>query len=515
MLTTVPAPLIADTVDLTGTDWTVFGDVTVHHVADPVVARLADLGAAVTARTAAELAEAPPQRLDGVLYLCGWGRAEGEPELPETFTAIRAALRAGPRWVLAVSPLAVSPLAADPTGPANRTSLAGPADPAEPTEPTGPGRALPTERAAGLRGLFRTLAREYPDRLVRLIELDATTAAADILVAELGRPTGAGAVVVHRGGARLGEQLTAVPPGPLAAAGAGPAADGAAEAEALGLDRDAVILLVGGARGITAGFTTLLAGAARCRLELAGRTAPPAAEHPRTAGIVDRAGLIQAVRELGHRTPGEARRAVAALLAGREITATLADVEARGGQARYRQLDVLDADAVQQAVKQVFARHGRLDGVVYSAGVIEDALVADKDPQSFRRVFDTKVAGARTLLAALAELPVAPRFLTFFGSIAGVLGNRGQGDYAAANDALETLGAAWSHHRDTRTITVHWGPWAPSAAHPGMVDPGLEAEFARRGVDLIDPDAGHLCLLRELAWGPRDLPAVVYSASSW
>lgn len=208
-------------------------------------------------------------------------------------------------------------------------------------------------------------------------------------------------------------------------------------------------------------------------------------------------------------------RTAAGLLAGREIAATLDELSALGSTARYQVVDAADPAALRQAVKEVYAEHGRLDGVVFAAGVIEDKVLAEKDPQSFRRVFATKADGARALLDALAELPAGPRFTVLFGSIAAALGNRGQADYAAANDALEELGARWSDRTGRRALTVHWGPWAPSGPHGGMVSPELARDYARRGVRLIDPGAGTLALLRELAWGEESVRSVVYTASGW
>jgi hypothetical protein len=48
-----------------------------------------------------------------------------------------------------------------------------------------------------------------------------------------------------------------------------------------------------------------------------------------------------------------------------------------------------------------------------------------------------------------------------------------------------------------------------------MVTPELMRSYAKRGIELIDPEEGTLSLLRELAWGPRSADAVVYSASGW
>jgi hypothetical protein len=145
--------------------------------------------------------------------------------------------------------------------------------------------------------------------------------------------------------------------------------------------------------------------------------------------------------------------------------------------------------------------------------VIEDKLLAEKDPESFARVFDTKVNGARVVLDVLAERAAAPRFVALFGSIAATCGSRGQGDYAAANDALDSMGARWSAATGRRCLTVHWGPWAPAARHAGMVTPELSADFARRGIELIDPEEGAMSLLRELAWGDASVTSVCYTAT--
>jgi acyl transferase domain-containing protein/NAD(P)H-dependent flavin oxidoreductase YrpB (nitropropane dioxygenase family) len=482
------------------------GEVAPADITSRLTGLVRRLGAEVTVLGAEHDPRTVPDTLDTVVYLSRWNPGDGGPDLPCHYNMIRSVLSREPRLLVGVAPLA-------PPAPA-------PADPAPPAATTDDGsRRHVIEPAAGLRGLFRCIALEHPGLTTRMVELDpdAVDPAATV-AAELAAPaTGDGTVVVrHTAAGRAAARTVPAPLRPAAAAGAGPAADGVAEAAAAGLDRDAVVLLVGGARGITAGFTTLLARSAGCRLELVGRTEPPPPrEDGRTRGATDEQQVRRAVIATGVRTPREVARSVRGVLAAREIRATLADVRAAGGAARYHQADVLDGPALAGVIERVIAEHGRLDGVVYAAGVIEDRLLLDKDEASFRRVFDTKVSGARTLLAALDDLAVTPRFVTLFGSIAGVVGNRGQGDYAAANDALETLGSAWGRHRGVRTLTVHWGPWAPSASHRGMVGPNLVEDFARRGIELIDQEEGHLALLSELAWGDPAQPAVVYTASEW
>ena len=432
--------------------------------------------------------------LDGLVHLGGLPAAENptaddpateDPLLPGAFTDFQRALRRSPRWLVAAH--------------------------------SGGG-------GEGLRGLLRTIHREYPTMVAKAVEVDPSAAPADTaraLIAELlagdGEP-----VVAHIGGRRHRIELVESPLGAVGTNGAGPAGDGTAEAQAIGLDRDSVVVLVGGARGITARFAAALAAASRCRIELVGRTPlPTGPEPPELAAAGDRAALRAALLAdgtrgaPGTRTPAEIEREVGHILARREVAATLAELAALGSPARYHAVDMCDGPAVAQLFKQLHAEHSRLDGLVYAAGVIEDRLLADKDPQSLRRVFATKVDGARSVLGALDRLEVRPSFVVFYGSIAAVLGNRGQGDYAAANDALETIGRAWAARTGNRCLTVHWGPWAPGGTHGGMVTADLQREYARRGVALIDPEEGTLSLLRELAWGDPAESAVVYTASGW
>ncbi|MFJ8105701.1 SDR family oxidoreductase [Streptomyces sp. NPDC096132] len=478
-----PVLLEADASDpfpvLSGTRWTVLGD------APEAAARLTAHGAEVVVHGRDHVLSEADGPVDGVLYLGALAGAEDDaPVLPDAFPVLKAALGLSPRWLLAVRH----------------------AD-----------GEVPDARSAGLRGLFRTVAREYPETLARVVDLaDASASAvADAVVAEAvaGDRT---PVVVRSAGGRYGFELVEAPLGALGSTGAGPAGDGVAEAAALGLERDSVVVLAGGARGITAQFAAALAGAARCRLELLGRTpAPDGPEAADTSAARTPAALRSVLAARGGLKPAEINRAAELLLAQREITATLAELTALGARVRYRSVDFREPEAVVQAVKEIHAEHGRLDGVVHAAGVIEDRLIAEKTAESFQRVYGTKATGADALLTALEELPSAPAFTVLFGSISAVLGNRGQVDYAAANDALETLGAAFAARTGRRAVTVHWGPWAPAPSHAGMVGAELAREYARRGIRLIDPEEGTAALLRELAWGEQSATAVVHTASGW
>lgn len=164
---------------------------------------------------------------------------------------------------------------------------------------------------------------------------------------------------------------------------------------------------------------------------------------------------------------------------------------------------------MRAVVADVYARHGRLDGVVHGAGVLDDRLLTDKTAEGFARVFSTKVDGARALAEAVRD---DLGFLMLFGSVVGVYGNRGQVDYAAANDALDSLAHGWADRFAGRVVSVDWGPWTP--AQGGMVSAELQREYARRGIGVIGHDEGVACLLRELAHGDRRDTQVAYLCGS-
>ncbi|HWE87915.1 MAG TPA: SDR family oxidoreductase [Pseudonocardiaceae bacterium] len=440
-----------------------------HELTDAVAARLGADGALTTVTAGAVPADAP---IDGVIFLDAL-RSGAEYVLPAAFSTFRSVLGQAPRWLLAVAP-------------------------------------ENTTRAAGLRGLFRSIALEYPNTTSRLVEVASTIpveAIATIIRTELLVDTNQPVVVVDDDQRRRVFELIATD---LDA----PAQDISADVASTGLNQDSVLLLVGGARGITAQVAGALAAGSGCRIELVGRTDPGDPEHPATASAADLAALRAALADLGHTEPAEIEQSARRIMARREVDATLAELERSGSVARYHTVDVRDGQALRQLVKQLYAEHGRIDAVVYAAGVIEDRSIADKDAESFARVFGTKADGCATLLAELAELPEVPGFVVLFGSIAAVTGNRGQADYAAGNDALERLGTVWAVDTGRRALTVHWGPWAPGSDHGGMVGAELARDYVRRGIELIDPDAGVAGLIRELAFGPPQLRSVVYTAAT-
>ncbi|GLY47202.1 polyketide synthase [Lentzea sp. NBRC 102530] len=318
----------------------------------------------------------------------------------------------------------------------------------------------------GLHGLIRTAALEYPDLVVRSVDVNPKESHRDIATALLAEIGPGPAVVGYTAGRRqvIEAVETVLPQGEL------------------GLDADSVVLLTGGARGITALAATALAERTGCHVELIGRT-PIAAEDHRLGHATTEPELVRALFELGEKenVPAKARE----VLAEREVRATMERLRDKASSVRYHECDVTDAEAVRRVVDDITARFGRLDGVIHGAGVLDDKLIEAKTQESFDRVWATKVVGAKAF---------SDGFLVLFGSVSGVFGNRGQADYAAANDALDRMARFWGAQR--RVVAVDWGPWAGAGMAVGLAD-----EYARRGIPLIEPGQGVDALLNEIATG--------------
>ncbi|MFT4976257.1 MAG: acyl carrier protein, partial [Myxococcota bacterium] len=348
---------------------------------------------------------------------------------------------------------------------------------------------FPSERAwsAGLAALARTAAQEWPAASVKAIDLQRGERSASVLAEAIVAELMSGGPELEVGLTADGRRQTLRDVQTLPPTG-----------ESL-LGADDVVVVSGGARGVTAASVIALAAASRARFVLLGRTAIKP-EPACVVGITDDATLKRALmveaRATGQRiTPADLGRQVRQLNAVREIQATLAAVSAAGGQAQYVSVDVTDEDGVASALSAVRSSWGPITGIIHGAGVIADKRIADKPPGDFDWVFNTKVGGLQALLRATEGDPL--RALVMFSSVAARCGNVGQSDYAMANEVLNKVAESIARSRPgCRVRSLGWGPW-----EGGMVSPQLKARFEQLGVTLIPLDAGAQLLVDDLLSG--------------
>jgi malonyl CoA-acyl carrier protein transacylase len=352
-----------------------------------------------------------------------------------------------------------------------------------------PATALERVGNGGILGFSKCLAIEWPEMMVRTVDVDPSLAEediAEILLGEVADPEGP-IEVGYCGNLRV---TWAPISANFEAASAGTAP----------LDGQSVVLVTGGARGISSAIAVEIAKRYQSRLVLVGRSEPPTEREPDyLKGISDaselKSVLISKLANNGSpATPGEIEVTYRRILRDREIKANLAAICEAGSQVEYLSLDVRDEIAVQELLDYIYEHYGRIDGVIHGAGVIEDKLVRDKTSDSFDRVFSTKVNSALHLAKHLR--PDQLKFCAFFASVASRYGNRGQADYAAANEVLSKLAAILDRAWPARVFSVAWGPWSEI----GMVS-DLAKHFRARGVSLIEPAVGVEHFLNEIIHG--------------
>jgi acyl transferase domain-containing protein/NAD(P)H-dependent flavin oxidoreductase YrpB (nitropropane dioxygenase family)/NAD(P)-dependent dehydrogenase (short-subunit alcohol dehydrogenase family) len=362
---------------------------------------------------------------------------------------------------------------------------------------------LPAEYCStqgGILGFTKCIAHEWPEVLVRAIDLDGSRPAAELaelLLAELGERDGP--LEVGHAGARRVTTLTL--PAPLTGAPRG-----------IEIDARSTILVTGGARGITAAVALELARRFRPNLVLVGRSPMPDEEADDTAVLSSpaeiKAALMAQLQGRGQRfTPAQVETAYQRLLIDREIRANLHRIRQTGAQVHYRAVDMRREQAVVELLRELTDKFGGIDGVIHGAGVIEDRLLRDKTPESFERVFGTKVDSALILARHLPADRL--RFWVLFSSIAGRYGNRGQSDYAAANEVLAKLAVECNRRWPGRVVSLAWGPWSGT----GMVA-DLEKHLVQRGLKLIAPDIGSRFVVEELLLGTKADAEVVIAGGS-
>ena len=301
-----------------------------------------------------------------------------------------------------------------------------------------------------LWGLGKVLERELPDFSPRLLDLDPESpGTAEALAAEVLFPDSE-THIAHRGGRRLVARLErrrtppdseSGPPLPAVLAGGW-------------LREQRTWLVTGGLTGLGLRVAQWLAERGARAILLNGRRAP-----------------------------------------GPEAAEVIAGIRARGVDVRVERGDVTDQAVVDRLIactQGAQAALPPLGGVVHCAGVFWDAAVTNHDWPLARRVLWPKVLGAWRLHQATADLDLD--LFLLFSSATGVIGNAGQGAYAAANAFLDRLAG----HRRALGLpgqAIAWGGWSGVGAADEARE-RLERNLEKIGFGWFPADQGIRALER-------------------
>ena len=217
------------------------------------------------------------------------------------------------------------------------------------------------------------------------------------------------------------------------------------------LDPDGTVLVTGGTGGLGAAFARHLA--AECgarRLLLVSRRGPA--------------------------TPG--------------VPELVAELTGLGAQVRVAACDVSDRTALAELIGGL---EHPLTAVVHAAGVLDDGVVESLTAERLATVLRPKLDAALHLHELTADADLSAFVL--FSSVAALIGSPGQGNYAAANAALDAL-AAGRRAAGLPATSLAWGLWAGSTGMTGKLGEAELARLERMGVGALAPELG-LALFEE------------------
>jgi polyketide synthase 12 len=131
------------------------------------------------------------------------------------------------------------------------------------------------------------------------------------------------------------------------------------------------------------------------------------------------------------------------------------ELDALGAETRVVGCDVTDRSQLRALLESIPSEHP-LRVVVHAAAVLEDGVIDSLTHAQLDRVLAPKVDAAWHLHELTEDLDLSAFVL--FSSAAGVFGNPGQGNYAAANTFLDAL-VAHRRARDLAGVSLAWGLW--------------------------------------------------------
>jgi acyl transferase domain-containing protein/NADPH:quinone reductase-like Zn-dependent oxidoreductase/NAD(P)-dependent dehydrogenase (short-subunit alcohol dehydrogenase family)/acyl carrier protein len=159
-----------------------------------------------------------------------------------------------------------------------------------------------------------------------------------------------------------------------------------------------------------------------------------------------------------------------------------------------KRCDVANAQAAKDTMKEI-GKSGMppVKGAMHLAAVLDDALLPKLTQAHFEKSFGAKVEGARNLHDAL-DMSIVD-FLVLFSSTSALMGSPGQGNYSAANSALDAL-AYFYKQQGEKVVSIQWGPWSEAgmAAQKGTVE-----RLRSQGIGGVDNALGMSMLSAALA----------------
>ncbi|MBI0577125.1 beta-ketoacyl-ACP reductase [Neobacillus cucumis] len=153
---------------------------------------------------------------------------------------------------------------------------------------------------------------------------------------------------------------------------------------------------------------------------------------------------------------------------------TTSALREKGYEVYSKVANVVDAEQVETAVKEVFETFGSVDILVNNAGVIRDNLLFKMTDSDWQMVMDVHLKGSFNTTRAVQKYMVEKKYGRIINiSSTSALGNRGQANYAAAKAGLQGF---------TKTLAIELGRYGITAnsVAPGFIETEMTMATAER-----------------------------------
>lgn len=152
----------------------------------------------------------------------------------------------------------------------------------------------------------------------------------------------------------------------------------------------------------------------------------------------------------------------------------LAEVERAGGQGLIIQADVAEYGDCEKMVRATLERFKRVDILINNAGINRDNLLIRMKPEEWQEVIDVNLTGmfnaTRAVMRPMLKQKSGGRIINV-ASVAGIYGNSGQANYAAAKGGVIAFTRSLAKEIGSRGITVN-------AVAPGFIKTEMTAELS-------------------------------------
>ncbi|TKI59285.1 SDR family NAD(P)-dependent oxidoreductase [Brevibacillus antibioticus] len=174
-----------------------------------------------------------------------------------------------------------------------------------------------------------------------------------------------------------------------------------------------------------------------------------------------------------------------------------------GPAPHYIAADATDRQSLERAYGEIKARYGQVDGIVHSAIVLADSSLANMEEEQFRASLAAKVDVSVRMAQVFGEEPLD--FVMIFSSVNAFLKAAGQSNYVAGCTFTDAFAQRLAREWPCAVKVMNWGYWGSVGV---VASPAYQERMTQAGIGSIEPPEG-MQALEVLLAGPMDQMALM------